>query len=208
MKDIVKSRTARLILASASKTRRALLTAAGVAVEVIPADIDEAALRGDLLAEDDEIERPLISETLARAKATSVSDEYPDALVIGADQILAFNEFVLEKPGSVTEARACLMRLRGQKHRLHSSIALAEDGNVVWAHTATATLTMRNFSEAALDAYLEVAGDHVLTSVGAYEIEGPAIQLFESIEGDYTTILGLPLLPLLAELRARKALPE
>ncbi len=130
----------------------------------------------------------------------------PDAVVIGADQVLALDEELFDKPPDVAAARAQLLRLRGTTHHLLTAVALAQEGRTVWQCMETATLTLRSFSPMALDRYLAVAGDRVTRSVGAYEIEGPAIQLFERIEGDYFTILGLPLLPLLAELRARGAI--
>ena len=135
-----------------------------------------------------------------------MSRRIPDAVVIGADQVLALDEELFDKPPDVAAARAQLLRLRGTTHRLLTAVALAQEGRTVWQCMETATLTLRSFSPMALDRYLAVAGDRVTRSVGAYEIEGPAIQLFERIEGDYFTILGLPLLPLLAELRARGAI--
>jgi septum formation protein len=147
-----------------------------------------------------------VAETLARAKCEAVSRRIPDAVVIGADQVLALDEELFDKPPDVAAARAQLLRLRGTTHRLLTAVALAQEGRTVWECMETATLTLRSFSPMALDRYLAVAGDRVMRSVGAYEIEGPAIQLFERIEGDYFTILGLPLLPLLAELRARGAI--
>lgn len=195
-----------LVLASGSTTRRALLEAAGIDVSIRPADVDEAALRDGLFAADACVSHESIASALAEAKAKAVSAERPDALVIGADQVLSFEGRLFEKPKSVDEARAHLAALRGKTHALHSAVALAKDGKVVWQNTQTARLTLRAFSDAALDAYLARAGDAVLTSVGAYQIEGPAVQLFEDIEGDHTTILGLPLLPLLKELRRREVL--
>jgi septum formation protein len=127
----------------------------------------------------------------------------PDAVVIGADQVLALDEELFDKPTDLAAARAQLLRLRGRTHRLLTAVAIALEGRSVWQRTETATLTLRSFTPAALDRYLAVAGDGVTRSVGAYEIEGPAIQLFERIDGDYFTILGLPLLLLLAELRTR-----
>lgn len=196
----------RLVLASGSATRRALLEAAGVAVAVRPADVDEAGLRDRLLAADPDVSHESVAEALAAEKARAVSAAGPAALVIGADQVLSCAGRLFEKPSSVEEARACLLALRGKTHALHSAVALAEAGAVVWRHVATARLTLRAFSDAALEHYLARAGDAVTTSVGAYQIEGPAVQLFEAVDGDHTTILGLPLLPLLAELRRRGVL--
>lgn len=197
---------ARLVLASGSATRRALLDAAGVSVDVHPADVDEAAIRDSLLKADAAVPHARIALTLAEEKAKAVSGREPGALVIGADQVLSFEGRLFDKPASVDEARACLGALRGKTHVLHSAVALAENGQTVWHDVATAHLTMRAFSEAALDAYLARAGDAVLTSVGAYQIEGPAIQLFAAIDGDHTTVLGLPLLPLITELLRREVL--
>lgn len=194
---------ARLILASGSATRRALLEAAGVDMEVHPADVDEAAIRESLLAADAVVSHESIAQALADAKAKAVSAVHPDTLVIGADQVLSFEGRLFEKPKSIDEARTQLLALRGKTHALHSATALARRGEVIWQDVETACLTLRDFSEAALDGYLTRVGDVVLTSVGAYQIEGPAVQLFEGIDGDHSTILGLPLLPLLKELRRR-----
>jgi septum formation protein len=197
----------RLVLASGSVTRRALLEAAGVTIEVQPADVDEAAIRDQILSADAQAPHENIALALAKEKAKAVSDKSPHALVIGADQVLSFGGRLFEKPKSVAQARECLLELRGNVHALYSATALAQDGVIVWRNIETARLTMRNFSDAALDLYLDRAGDTILTSVGAYQIEGPAVQLFEAIEGGHATILGLPLLPLLKELRRRGVLP-
>jgi septum formation protein len=195
-----------LVLASGSETRRALLAAAGIRATVRSADVDEAAIRDRVLAHDPVTPHDRVALTLAEAKAKSVSAAAPDALVIGADQVLSFEQRILHKPASRAEARACLMALHGKTHTLHSAVVLAERGETVWHDVASARLTMRTFSEAALDRYLDEVGDDVLTSVGAYRIEGPAIQLFERVEGDHATILGLPLLPLVHELVRREVL--
>jgi septum formation protein len=196
----------RLVLASGSRTRRSMLEAAGVTFEVIPADVDERGIQDRILSGDPEVPRARIAEALARAKAEKVSTDHPGALVIGSDQVLAFGSEILEKPATLDDARASLAKLRGARHALHSSAALARNGRSDWAETSTANLEMRAFSDAALEAYLARVGDAILGSVGAYQIEGPAIQLFKHIEGDHFTILGMPLLPVLAELRARKVL--
>jgi septum formation protein len=196
-----------LVLASGSATRRTMLEAAGVAFSVTPADLDEAAIRDRMLAADAAVSHESIALALAVEKGKAVSETTPGALVIGADQVLSCDGRLFEKPASVAEARMQLLALRGKTHALHSAVALALGGTVLWNETATARLTMRAFSEAALDAYLARAGDAVTTSVGAYRVEGPAIQLFEAIDGDHATILGMPLLPLLAELRRREVLP-
>jgi septum formation protein len=199
----------RVILASGSRIRKQLLIGAGLLeLEVIAADVDEASIRAELMNESDCIEPDMVAGVLARAKAEAVSALHPDALVIGADQVLALGRRMFEKPVSIAAAREQLDRLRGLVHDLHSAVVLAEEGEAVWGTVESAILTMRPFSDAFLDHYVAHAGDALLRSVGAYELEGLGIQLFEHIEGDYFTILGLPLLPLLAELRARKVMPE
>lgn len=189
----------RLILASGSKTRQTLLAAAGVSFDVKLSDVDEAEIRESMLA--DSVSHEEIAQALADAKASDVSARDRDALVIGADQVLSCDGRFFEKAPTMKAARACLSDLRGKTHVLHSATALAVGGDIVWRDVRSARLTLRSFTDEALDAYLAQAGDVVLTSVGAYQIEGPAIQLFETIEGEHSTILGLPLLPLLAELR-------
>jgi septum formation protein len=173
---------------------------------VVPPDVDEAALKRDLLARTPRPDVGAVAEALARAKSEAVSRRSPAALVIGADQVLALDEEMFDKPSDVAAARAQLLRLRGRTHRLMTAVSLAREGRSVWQRMEVAALTMRAFSSDALERYLAAVGDRVTRSVGCYEIEGHAIQLFERIEGDYFTILGLPLLPLLAELRARGAI--
>ena len=198
-----KSSLHQIVLASASRARREMLAAAGVAFTVEAAEIDEPAIRKKLLANAEPASPVKIAEVLARAKAEDVSRRHPGSLVIGADQVLALGTELLTKAKDDAAARATLAKLKGRMHELHSAVALAEDGKVTWGHVATARLQMRAFSDAFLDEYLLRAGDRIGQSVGAYELEGPGVQLFERIEGDYFTILGLPLLPLLEELRAR-----
>jgi septum formation protein len=191
-----------IVLASASRARREMLAAAGVAFTVEPADVDEPAIRRELAKKGDA--SPLqVAEILARAKAEDVSRKHDGSLIIGADQVLALGTEILSKPADAGAARRSLLQLKGRTHELHSAVALVEGGAVAWSHGATARLTMRDFSDAFLDEYLRRAGDRIGQSVGAYELEGLGVQLFERIEGDYFTILGLPLLPLLAELRRR-----
>ena len=194
----------RLVLASGSRSRRQMLEAAGLAVTIAPADLDEGAIRETLSAGDSTVEPADVAEVLARAKAETVSRAHMDAIVIGADQVLALGDDIFEKPAGLDGARRHLMRLRGRTHQLHSAVVLAQAGEIVWAHVDTASLTMRAFSPGFLDDYLSRAGSVVCESVGAYQLEGQGVQLFERIEGDYFTILGLPLLPLLAELRLRR----
>ena len=144
-----------------------------------------------------------VAQALARAKAEAVSAKHPSAIVIGADQVLALGDELLDKPGSTAAARAQLARLRGKTHRLVSAVTIAVAGEAGWSHVGEAVLTMRAFSDAFLDRYVAAAGPRIAGIVGAYEIEGRGIQLFERVEGDHFTIIGLPLVPLLAELRSR-----
>lgn len=163
----------------------------------MPSSVDEAALKIGLFGQP-----PFaVATQLAAAKAASVSEAHPDALVIGADQVLDLDGAVFDKPADLPTARDHLRQLRRKTHALHAAVALACGGAIVWRHVESAQLTMRGFSDAFLDAYLVASGDRVLGSVGAYQLEGLGLQLFEAIDGDYTTILGLPMLPLLAELR-------
>jgi septum formation protein len=191
----------RLILASGSAARRTLLEAAGLTFDVIPADIDEVAIRAAIFETTAGAEGADIASVLASEKARVVSVEHPDALVVGADQVLALGGKIFAKPGSIAEAREHLVMLRGRTHDLISAVALARNGNVHWQTTATAGMGVRDFSDEFLGAYLERMGARVLSSVGCYELEGLGVQLFERIDGDYFTILGIPLLPLLARLR-------
>jgi septum formation protein len=198
----LRSSVSQIILASTSRARREMLAAAGVAFTVEAADVDEPAIRKTLLAAKSAATPPQIADALARAKAEDVSQRHKGSLVIGGDQVLALGTELLTKAKDEAAARAALKKLRGMTHELHSAVALAVDGRVLWTHTGTARLKMRDFSDAFLEEYLTRAGDRIGQSVGAYELEGLGVQLFDKIEGDYFTILGLPLLPLLAELRA------
>lgn len=194
-----------LVLASRSRSRIALLEGAGLAFATEPSDIDERAVEEPLLAAG--ASPGAIALHLAEAKALDVAARRPGDLVLGCDQTLGLDGERFVKPENRAAARAQLGRLRGRTHELHSALALVEDGAVVWRHVSVAAMTMRPFSDAFLDAYCDRAGDAVLASVGCYQLEGIGITLFEAIEGDYFTILGLPLLPLLAELRRRGDLP-
>ena len=187
----------RLILASRSAARRAMLADAGVAFSVQIADVDEEAVK---LAHDPADAAGLAVE-LAQVKALAVSRHDDDAWVLGADQTLAFDGGLMSKAPSLDAARARLMAMRGRIHHLHSGAALARNGQIVWSGVDTATMRVRNFSEAFLDNYLAAEGEGLLACVGSYRLEGMGSQLFEAVEGDYFTVLGLPLWPVLAELR-------
>ena len=195
-----------LILASGSRSRRQMLEAAGLQFEVVPSKVDERAVRDALQGEGCAIDPADLAEVLARAKAEDVSRERPGALVIGADQVLALGDTIYEKPKDLAEARRHIWSFRGRTHALHSAVALSVGGETQWTTSDTALMTMRAFSPAFADAYVDRAGPVICQSVGAYQLEGLGMQLFEEIDGDYFTILGLPLLPLLAELRNRGAL--
>jgi septum formation protein len=196
-----------IVLASGSRARREMLAAAGVHFTVQAADVDEPAIRDRLFKDDPRISPKRVAEELAIAKAEDVGAKRPGVVVVGADQVLDLDGDLLSKSPSIDAAREALRRLRGRTHELHSAVVLAEDGAANWTHVATARLTMRDFSDYFIDDYLLRAADRVSQTVGAYELEGLGIQLFERIEGDYFTILGLPLLPLLGELRERGILP-
>ena len=192
-----------IVLASGSRARREMLAAAGVPFTVQAADVDEPAIRARMHKADANVDPKKIAAVLAAAKAEDVSGKIGGSLIIGADQVLALGNELLSKAPSLEAAREALRQLRGRTHELHSAVAFAERGKILWAHVGTARLTMRDFSDAFLDDYLLRAGDRVGHSVGAYELEGLGVQLFDKIEGDYFTVLGLPLLPVLAELRQR-----
>lgn len=184
-----------LILASTSPTRKALLANAGIAFEAVAARVNERDIEAEALVEG--VSPPELALRLAEAKAGSVEG----AAVIGCDQILELEGSVLHKAANLDEARSRLDQLKGRTHALHSAVALARDGRLVWSAIETARLTMRRFTDTERDAVLAAEGEAVLGSVGAYRLEGPSVRLFERIEGDYFTILGLPLLPLLGALR-------
>lgn len=186
-----------LVLASQSRARRMLLDNAGLAHIAVPADIDERAIQNDagLLTPRE------IAAHLACAKALAVSARRPGHHVIGADQTLALGDRLFNKPDGRMQAMEQLRALAGQTHELHSAVAVVRDGVVLFEHVAVARMTMRPLIEASLSNYLDEAGEAVTTSVGAYQLEGLGIHLFERIDGDHFTILGLPLLPLLGFLR-------
>ena len=191
-----------LILASQSGARQMLLKNAGIPFEAIPADVDERAVQKDsgLLAPDE------IAKLLAREKALWVSLRNPGRYVVGADQILALGDRLFSKPAGRAAAAEQLQLLAGKRHELHSAFAVACDGKILLADVSIAKMTMRPLGKGGIEAYLDQAGEVVTTSVGAYQLEGLGIHLFERIEGDHFTILGLPLLPLLAFLRSERLL--
>jgi nucleoside triphosphate pyrophosphatase len=191
-----------LVLASKSAPRRALLEAAGIPVEVRPADIDERAVE-QAAAENGAGE---VAALLARAKAHAVANVMPGRLVLGADQTLVLGERRFDKPADLAAARAQLRMLAGKTHELHSAIAFVRDGEVLNETVQVARMTMRPLSENFLDAYLETAGDAVTASVGSYQLERYGVHLFERVEADHFTILGLPLLPTLDFLRREGSL--
>lgn len=194
-----------LVLASKSVVRHALLNAAGIPVDAQPANIDERAIEAGVAAGKG---AAAVAAALACAKARAVAARMPGRLVLGADQTLALDTRRFCKPADRAAAGDQLRALRGNTHALHSALALVQDGKIVFAHGDTARLTMRAFSDQFLDAYLDTAGSAVTASVGGYQLEGAGIQLFDRIEGDYFTILGLPLLPLLGFLRREGWLAE
>ena len=182
-----------LVLASRSAIRRTVLEAAGIPVEVFPADVDERAIEARASAADP----GEVAALLAWSKARATASGRPGRIVLGADQTLALGSRRFSKPTDRASARAQLRELRGKTHALHSAVAVVRDGEVLYQGGEVARLTMRPFSEAFLDRYLDAAGSAVTASVGAYQLEGIGIHLFERIEGDHFTILGMPLLPLL-----------
>lgn len=192
--------TSPLILASQSSARKMLLANAGLEFEAVTADIDERGIQAA-----SRLSNPReIALLLAREKAKAVSAGHPGSYVIGADQTLALGMRLFNKPAGRSQAMAQLRDLAGNSHELNSAVAVARDGKIVFEDVSVARMTMREMTEAELSAYLDAAGDAVTTSVGAYQLEGLGIHLFERIEGDHFTILGLPLLPLLAFLRSQQ----
>jgi len=194
-----------ILLASASEIRLALLAAAGVTAIARPARIDEQAIRAAMEAEGASPRD--LADALAEMKARKISEKNPSALVLGCDQVLEMNRRTFAKPETPAEARAQLQSLRGQTHRLLSAAVLYENGQPLWRHVGEARLTMRAFSDAYLDDYLARNWDSIRHSVGCYKIEEEGIRLFSAVQGDHFTIQGLPLLPLLAYLATRGAIP-
>jgi septum formation protein len=191
-----------LILASQSRARQMLLANAGIPYDAVPADIDERAVQNDSgLSSPSEI-----AALLAREKALFVSSQNPGRYVVGADQTLALGTRLFSKPAGRAQAAAQLRLLAGGRHELHSAIAVAVGGQVVFSDVSVAGMTMRRLEEGEIESYLDQAGEAVTTSVGAYQLEGLGVHLFERVEGDHFTVLGLPLIPLLAFLRAERLL--
>jgi len=191
-----------LVLASGSAVRRQLLEAAGIPVDVRPASLDERKVEASAPHDNPSA----VAALLARAKAMRVAADVPGRLVVGADQTLALGSRRFDKPANRAAAREQLQTLAGRTHELHAAVAVARDEKVLFEHVAVARLTMRALSDPVLDRYLEAAGANVTASVGAYQFEALGVHLFERIEGDHFTILGLPLLPLLAYLRGEGSL--
>lgn len=195
--SILQAATPRLVLASGSPTRLQLLQAAGLSVSVRPADLDEAAVKRRARDQGEPAEAAALR--LAGAKAEAACDA--DALVIGADQILVCAGRWLDKPSDLAAARAHLRFLRGRTHVLHTAVLCRREGRTAWQHVAAPCLHMRSVSDDFIERYLLLEGDRILSSVGAYRLEGPGLQLFDAVEGEHAAILGLPMLPLLAFLR-------
>lgn len=189
-------RKARLILASKSEIRARLLRNAGLDATIVAASVDEQALKTGK-----NMTPGALADKLAAAKANEVSTIHPQALVIGADQTLSLKGRLFNKPENMAEVRENLKSLRGQTHHLHNALSIAQAGKIIWRYQDQADLVMREFSDDFLEHYLKQCGDGVLTSLGGYQLEGPGAQLFAKITGDYFSILGLPLLPLLEFLR-------
>ncbi|WP_043714770.1 Maf-like protein [Ochrobactrum intermedium] len=191
-----------LILASKSPFRSALLKNAGIEFSTASAEIDERAVEAPLYETGATPEE--VAQVLAEAKALDVSEKNPGAVVIGCDQTLSLGDEIFHKPTDMEAARRQLLKFSGMTHQLNSAVVLVKDGETLWRHVSIARMTMRDLDPGFVGRYLGRVGDAALSSVGAYQVEGPGIQLFDRIDGDYFTIVGLPLLPLLAELRKEK----
>jgi septum formation protein len=189
--------TQRLVLASASPFRKTMLQNAGLLFEVEPADIDERAVESALT----DLDAESVATVLAEAKAQDVAGRNPGSIVIGSDQTLSIDDQLLHKPRDMDEARRRLLALSGRTHSLNSAVVLVRDDETLWRHVSVAHLTMRKLDPGFVGRHLANVGERALSSVGAYQYEGEGIQLFERIEGDYFTIVGMPMLPLLQKLR-------
>ena len=198
--DSLQNASRGLVLASGSATRAALLEHAGIVAEILVPEVDEASIKRRCRADGCAPEATALA--LASAKAIGVAPLRPGALIIGADQIMICGDRWFDKPTNRGDARAHLQALRGRAHVLHSAVCLVRDGKQVWQHVAQPVMTMRNFSDQFLEAYLALEGDRLLSSVGAYRLEGLGINLFERIEGEHEAILGMPMLALLECLRS------
>jgi septum formation protein len=195
-----------LILASSSVARARMLTAAGVTFQIVPAAVDEATLKHEFAAKGHDI--VTTARSLAAAKAYSVGPASADALVLGADQILSLDGEIISKCTSPAEAPVLLRRLHGRTHELVTAAVLARNGVELWSHVNTSRMTMRSFSDDFLQEYIGRAGLALVQNVGCYELEGFGAQLFERMQGDFFSVLGLPLLPVLAALRAFGVIAE
>ncbi len=194
----------KLILASSSPFRRILMENAGLTFEAHPAEIDERAIEAPL--EREGATPDAIALVLAKAKARDVSDRFSGALVIGSDQTMSLGDRAFHKPKSMKEAADHLLALSAKTHQLNSAIAIAYNGDIIWEHMSRAELTMRELTTDFVARHLKRVGERALSSVGAYQLEGEGLQLFSEIDGDYFTILGLPMLPLLGKLRELEAI--
>jgi len=190
---------ARIILASASTVRRKLLTDAGLDFEALSSDVDEDAIKERYRSEGRSVEDTALA--LAQAKALAVARDRPDTLVVGADQILDLNGRMFDKPRDAAEARTHLENFSGETHRLVTAAVIYRNDAELWQNVTAPLMSVRRLSDEFIDGYLAQIGEKAFQSVGAYQLEGPGVQLFEAIDGDFFTILGLPLLPLLAFLR-------
>lgn len=188
-----------IVLASKSPHRYALMNNAGLKFKAIPADIDERAIEAAFQSE--ALTPADLAQKLADTKAIHVSEHHPDAMVIGSDQTLSLDGDLFHKHENMEHARRHLLKLSGKTHQLNSAICLAQNGKILWQHISVAYLTMRELSPEFIGRHLSRAGEDVLTSVGAYQLEKEGVQLFDKIEGDFFTIVGLPMLPLLNKLR-------
>ncbi|MGR3572363.1 Maf family protein [Brevirhabdus sp.] len=196
----------KLILASSSATRRAMLEDAGISVTCLPPRVDEATIKASLLAEGATPRD--VADALAEYKARKIGERHPEAFVLGADQVLDFQGSVLSKPANLDEARTQLKMLRGKPHKLLTAAVIFHDGQPQWRTVATVRLTMRRFSDAFLEGYLDRNADAILSSVGGYRLEEEGLRLFDRVDGDFFAVLGLPLLDVVRSLTMRGVLEE